>query len=85
MDGQVIAEPFSITFGNIAMIYSTINDSNPIYYYRGNVTKNNVKFANFCWKIVRTTETGSIKFVYNGVPGEDGSCDNTGEFSQKKM
>ena len=40
----------------------------PIYYYRGAVNDNNVLFANFCWKIVRTTETGGIKMIYNGKP-----------------
>ena len=128
--GSVITDPFNIKFGNIAMIYSTIDDStyippdstlgkislmesikegavldtevtfntapttgtyilnstsnnaNPIYYYRGAVTNNNVKFANFCWKMVRTTETGGIKLIYNGVPAEDGSCNNTGTASQ---
>ena len=43
-------------------------DSRPIYYYRGAVTNNNVMFADFCWKIVRTTETGGVKLIYNGAP-----------------
>ena len=55
--------------------------SNPIYYYRGNVTNNNVLFADLCWKIVRTTSTGGVKLIYNGEP-TDGTCDNTGEDSQ---
>ena len=55
--------------------------SNPIYYYRGNVTNNNVLFANLCWKIVRTTSTGGIKLIYNGVP-TDGTCNNTETASQ---
>ena len=55
----------------------TENDTNPIYYYRGAVDNNNVLFANFCWKIVRTTETGGIKLIYNGVPS-NGTCNNTG-------
>ena len=42
--------------------------SNPIYYYRGNVTNNNVLFADLCWKIVRTTSTGGVKLIYNGEP-----------------
>ncbi len=54
----------------------TEDDANPIYYYRGDVD-NNVLFANFCWKIVRTTETGGIKLIYNGVPN-NGTCNNTG-------
>lgn len=61
---------------------STKDDTNPVYYYRGAVTNNNVKFANFCWKIVRTTQTGGVKLVYNGVVGSDGSCNNTGTDSQ---
>ena len=45
----------------------TENDSYPIYYYRGNVTNNNVVFGDHCWKMVRTTETGGVKLIYNGV------------------
>ena len=53
----------------------------PVYYYKGNVQNNNVLFAGFCWKIVRTTETGGVKIVYNGVQ-TNGSCNNTGTDSQ---
>ena len=49
----------------------TENNSNPIYYYRGDVKNNNVLFAGFCWKIVRTTETGGTKLIYNGLPKEE--------------
>ena len=55
--------------------------ANPVYYYKGNVQNNNVLFAGFCWKIVRTTETGGVKIVYNGVQ-KNGSCNNTGTDSQ---
>ena len=51
----------------------------PVYYYRGNVD-NRVIFANFCWRIVRTTETGGVKLIYNGVPS-NGQCNNTGDNS----
>ena len=54
----------------------TAADTHPVYYYRGNVANNNVLFAGFCWKIVRTTSTGGIKLVYNGTP-VDGQCTNT--------
>ncbi len=54
----------------------TVNDTNPIYYYRGAVTDNNVLFGGFCWKIVRTTETGGTKLIYNGVP-VSGECTAT--------
>ena len=66
----------------IYMLSSTKNDDYPIYYYRGAVENNNVLFANFCWKVVRTTETGGIKLIYNGVPDSNGACNNTGTSSQ---
>lgn len=63
----------------------TENDEYPIYYYRGDVQDNNVLFGGFCWKIVRTTETGGIKLLYNGVPNdtnESGMCNNTKDASE---
>lgn len=54
---------------------------NPIYYFNGEVKNNNVSFAGFCWKIVRTTETKGVKIIYNGTL-KDGSCDNSGTSTQ---
>lgn len=59
------------------ILHGTENDQYPIMYYRGAVENNNVKFANFCWKIVRTTETGGIKLVYSGLPDENGQCNSS--------
>lgn len=44
----------------------TSEDDYPIYYYRGDVSNNNIIFADKCWKIVRTTDTGGTKLIYNG-------------------
>ena len=64
-------------------IASTKNDTYPIYYYRGAVDNNNVKFGGFCWKAIRTTDTGGVKLIYNGEPDESGNCTNTtGESTQ---
>ena len=54
----------------------TMSDGNhTIYYYRGNVRNNNVKYGGYCWKIVRTTKTGGIKMIYNGEPdATTGNC-----------
>ena len=62
-------------------IYMTTDtdSGNSVYYYRGNVD-NRVIFANFCWRIVRTTETGGVKLIYDGVPS-NGQCNNTGSDS----
>ena len=58
-------------------IASTKNNTYPIYYYRGAVTNNNVKFGGFCWKAIRTTDTGGVKLIYNGEPDGSGNCTNT--------
>ena len=60
-------------------IYLTTNTENnePVYFYRGDVD-NHVLFANFCWRIVRTTETGGVKLLYDGIPS-NGECNNTGD------
>ena len=49
----------------------------PVYYYRGQVN-NHVIFNNMCWMIIRTTETGGIKIIYNGTP-TDGECLPSGD------
>ncbi len=58
---------------------STFKGKEDIYYYYGAAKNNNVVFANYCWKIVRTTDTGGVKLIYNGVPAADGSCNNIGD------
>jgi len=75
------SRPTASTSG-IYQVDSTKNDEYPVYYYRGIVDNNNVSFAGFCWKMVRTTETGGVKLIYNGVVSDDGSCNNTGTASQ---
>ena len=48
------------------------NDDYPVYYYRGDVN-NSIIYSNFCWKIVRTTETGGLKLLYDGEI-KSGTC-----------
>ncbi|MBO5138898.1 MAG: hypothetical protein J6B89_04620 [Bacilli bacterium] len=89
---KYVTSETGIDFGQISsdtngkgvyLLSSTKGEENPIYYYRGEVDNNNVKFANFCWKIVRTTDTGGIKLIYNGLPDSNGYCTNTiGEETQ---
>ena len=54
----------------------TENDTYPVYYYRGAVEDNNVVFNNMCWKVVRTTDTGGVKLIYNGETGHVYKDDN---------
>ena len=44
------------------------------------IEKNNVIFGGFCWQMIRTTDTGGVKLIYNGVPDED-KCNNNGNDS----
>ena len=46
-----------------------------VYYYQGMATTNNVIFGGFCWQMVRTTKTGGIKMLYNGILSSTGVCD----------
>ena len=74
--GNVIDQSFHVPVSDIGGLYllqSSKNREKPIYFFRGNVTDNNVIMNNFCWLIVRTTETGGTKLLYNGVP-TNGQC-----------
>lgn len=90
---KYVSSDMGIDFSNVSSdtngkgVYtfsSTAGDEYPVYYYRGAVEDNNVKFAGFCWKIVRTTETGGTKLMYSGIPTNEGYCinnDNIGSYS----
>lgn len=72
--GVNFLEPSSDTNGKGVYIFApTKNDETPIYYYRGAVNNNNLIFADYCWKIFRTTETEGLKIIYNGIP-TNGQC-----------
>ena len=57
---------------------TTDENGKEIYYYTGNITNNNLVLNNYCWKMVRTTETDGVKLIYNGVYKDDTKCNNTG-------
>lgn len=40
------------------------------------LNKNNVIFANHCWQMIRTTDTGGVRMIYNGE-AENNQCLNT--------
>ena len=45
-------------------------------YFDKCVDKRHVIFAGYCWQVIRTTETGGTKMIYNGEPVE-GKCEST--------
>ena len=71
--------------GTNGIYTTTATEGNvPVYYFRGDADKvnNNIIFNNMCWKIIRTTETGGIKIIYNGTP-TDSKCETqTGTSTQ---
>ena len=70
-------EPSVVLKGpGLMMRNGTQNNTYPIVYYRGDVDYNNIIYAGYCWLIVRTTETGGTKLIYNGEINDDGSCNN---------
>ena len=48
-------------------IYEAEDDLGTSYYFRGNITNNYVKFANFYWRIVRINGDGTIRMIYDGT------------------
>ena len=53
------------------------------------LTRNNVIFGGLCWQMIRTTDTGGVKLLYNGEAVED-KClnsrpDHVGIFLQSKL
>ena len=57
---------------------TTDENGKDVFYYAGNITNNNLVLNNYCWKMVRTTETNGVKLIYNGIYKEDTKCNNTG-------
>ena len=48
-------------------LYKAIDDYGTTFYFRGNVSNNNVYFGGFYWKIIRINGNGSIRLLYNGL------------------
>ena len=91
ISSQYVSSSSGIDFGSVSSdtngqgVYTragTENELYPVHYYRGDVDNNHVKFAGFCWKIVRTTSTGGVKLIYDGLPDSYGYCNNTGTDAQ---
>jgi len=48
-------------------IFAAEDNDGTSYYFRGNVTNNYVKFANFYWRIVRINGDGTLRIIYDGT------------------
>ena len=63
-------------------LYLTTDDYGNTYYYRGNVSNNNVYFANIYWKIIRVNGDNTIRLIYNGFKQNSSSSDSVIGFSK---
>ena len=63
-----------------SLLCSALDNYGTSYYYRGNVTTNYVKFANFYWRIIRINGDSSIRMVYDGT-----STHANGESSEDRI
>ena len=59
--------------------------SKKIYHWRATSSeqvteinnKRNIIFGGFCWQTIRTTDTGGVKIIFNGIPNS-GKCNKSG-------
>ncbi len=56
-------------------VNNTIDNAKNVYFFKCS-NKRNIIFNNMCWQVIRTTETGGIKMIYNGEP-VNGKCESS--------
>ena len=79
-NGMITDYSATMAVNDTPIVCAMEDDYGTSYYLRGLHTNNNVKFADSCWKIIRTTGTGGIKMIYNGDVDGSGTCTtNSGE------
>ena len=64
--GDLITYKVSTSIRSEVGLYKTEDDYGDSYFYRGDVTNNNVLFGGYYWKIIRTNGDNSIRLIYNG-------------------
>ena len=75
-DSEIDFSKTSEEDGTKGLYYTNTNteDGKTVYYYRGAVENNYVKFAGYYWRIIRINEDGSIRLIYQGeTPNAMGS------------
>ena len=65
-DNSVYAKVLDDYENNNGVKKTTDENGKDVYYYAGDITNNNLVLNNYCWKMVRTTETDGVKLLYNG-------------------
>jgi len=77
--GSSYIKSYNATKGDASFDSQDTVGTNPnkldVLYYTGTdaLTHGNVLFAGYCWQIIRTTDTGGLRIIYNG-PAENNKC-----------
>ena len=72
-------QPYTASLGTTMDTYDG-RGTEDVCYYTSTTEDNlagqngNVLFGDYCWQIVRTTDMGGIKLIFNGMPTTDGKC-----------
>ena len=84
-DAGISFKTTSASDGTVGLYYTSdttkTENGKVVYYYRGAVTNNYLVFGNYCFRIVRTVEDGSVRLRYGGEAtqsGETYTCPQTG-------
>ena len=74
------------TFTTQDTVWENVNKKT-VYYYNGasSADKSNVLFAGFCWQVVRTTDNGGVRLIYNGVAQNNQCLDTRGNTTWKSV
>ena len=72
-------------FSQVAMtnegMFADFDNDGISAYFRGAVTNNYVKFANFWWRIIRVNGNGSVRLIYQGDSATGNGQIDTGAFN----
>lgn len=75
-------------FSNAAItdegMFTDFDNDGVTTYFRGAVTNNYVKFANFWWRIIRVNGNGSVRLIYQGDSATGNGQIDTGAFNTNR-
>ena len=66
-------------------VFEMEDDYGTSFYYRGAVTNNYVKFAEFYWRIIRVNGDGSLRIMYDGTQAYANGTNNAGIKAMEKQ
>ena len=74
---DIINDPSNVGFTTQDQV-STNAPKQTVYYFTGDdaAANANVLFAGYCWQVIRTTDNGGVRMIYNGV-AVNNKCETT--------